>query len=427
MNKSLLKLKILVFVLLSSWALMGACDDMHGEARSEGWHQEVKTGPLQKEIDKLLPHSTLKLEKGVHHGPIHIKVPGVTIVGAPGAVITGDEVGSVIVIEADNVTIKDLTIRGSGLSYTQADSGIGLRSVNNTKIVGNTIEDCLFGIDVFSGDQNLIEGNFISSKNLEIGLRGDAIRLWSVTNSKVLNNKWSFARDVVSWYSSKIEFRGNEGTDSRYSIHSMYSKGLKIQDNTFKRNQVGIFLMYGSDFIISGNYIERAQGATGMGIGLKETSNIIAQNNTINYSAVGVLVDNTPFNAGSRNWFYGNRFAFNGKGVVLSNDLDGGEFKRNVFVGNLHDVETENRRGSRSIWDKNYWDKYVGFDEDNNGIGDTPYIIRIYGDSLRKSNPKSSLFYATPLFTLMGVIEEVANLGDPIIVLTDKNPNIVKK
>ena len=348
------------------------------------------------------------------------------IEGVPGTVLTGDEIGSVIVIEANGVTIKGLTIKGSGLSYTQADSGIGLRSVNNIKLLGNTIEDCLFGIDVYSGDNNLIEDNVISSKNLEIGLRGDAIRLWSVTNSKVLNNRWSHSREVVSWYSQKIDFRGNKGSDSRYSIHSMYSKGLKIQDNVFKRNQVGIFLMYGSDFIISNNYIERAQGATGMGIGLKETSNIIAQNNTINYSAVGVLVDNSPFNAGSRSWFYGNKFAFNGKGVVLSNDLVGGEFKRNSFVGNLQDVDTEHRRGSQSVWDKNTWDKYVGFDEDKNNVGDTPFVIRIYGDSLRKSNPKSSLFYGTPLFTLVGIIEEVANLGEPIIVLTDKNPNLLK-
>lgn len=419
--------RFLIIIILSSWALSGVCDDsMNPERPSEGWHQEVKTGPLQKEIDKLLPNSTLKLAKGLHHGPIHIKTPGIMIEGVPGTVLTGDEIGSVIVIEANGVTIKGLTIKGSGLSYTQADSGIGLRSVNNIKLLGNTIEDCLFGIDVYSGDNNLIEDNVISSKNLEIGLRGDAIRLWSVTNSKVLNNKWSHSRDVVSWYSQKIDFRGNKGSDSRYSIHSMYSKGLKIQDNVFKRNQVGIFLMYGSDFIISNNYIERAQGATGMGIGLKETSNIIAQNNTINYSAVGVLVDNSPFNAGSRSWFYGNKFAFNGKGVVLSNDLVGGEFKRNSFVGNLQDVDTEHRRGSQSVWDKNTWDKYVGFDEDKNNVGDTPFVIRIYGDSLRKSNPKSSLFYGTPLFTLVGIIEEVANLGEPIIVLTDKNPNLLK-
>lgn len=390
------------------------------------WHQQVVTGPLQSEIEKLLPNSTLKLPSGIHQGPIHIKTAGVTIEGVPGTIITGNGVGSVIVIEAPDVTIKGLRIKNSGLSYTQADSGIGLRSVDNIKLLNNTIVDCLFGIDVHSGTNILIEGNTISSKNLEVGLRGDAIRLWSVTNSHILKNTWSFSRDVVAWYSKKIVFKDNIGSDSRYSIHSMYAQGLSIQNNKFTRNQVGIFLMYGKDFLITNNTIERALGAAGMGIGLKESSNIIAQNNTINYSAIGVLIDNSPFNQGSKNWFYENTLAFNTKGVLLSNDLQGGEFKKNIFIGNLIDVDTDNRNGSRSLWDKNYWDKYLGFDEDKNKIGDKPYIIRKFGDTIKGSDPKTSFFNGTLLFTLIDIIEEVTNMGEPIIVLTDKNPHIIK-
>jgi nitrous oxidase accessory protein len=242
-----------------------------------------------------------------------------------------------------------------------------------------------------------------------------------------LNNKWSFSRDVVAWYSKKIVFKNNQGSDSRYSIHSMYSKGITIQNNTFRRNQVGIFLMYGSDFVITNNTIERALGAAGMGIGLKESSNIIAQNNTINYSSIGVLVDNSPFNSGSRNWFLGNTLAFNSKGVLLSNDQKGGEFKKNVFIGNLIDVDTDNRRGSNSIWDKNYWDKYLGFDEDKNNIGDKPYILRKFGDTIKGSDPKTSFFNGTLLFTLIDIIEEVTSIGEPIIVLVDKHPYILKE
>lgn len=416
-----------LFFVLASQIYFPICDASTNHARpSVSWHHKVETGPLQKEIEKLLPYSTLKLPRGVHQGPIHIKTEGVTIEGTLGAVIAGNGSGSVVVIEASNVTVIGLTIKGSGLSYTQADAGIGLRSVDNVKLINNTLEDCLFGIDVHSGNNILISGNSIASKNLEIGLRGDAIRLWSVTNSQVINNKWSFSRDVVAWYSKKIAFKKNQGSDSRYSIHSMYSQHLTIQNNKFMRNQVGIFLMYGSDFLITNNIIERAQGATGMGIGLKESSNIIAQNNTINYSAIGVLIDNSPFQQGSKNWFLGNTLAFNGKGVLLSNDLSGGEFKKNVFIGNLIDVDTDNRTGSRSIWDKNYWDKYVGFDQDQNKIGDKPFILRKFGDTIKGSDPKTAYFNGTLLFTLIDIVEEVTNIGDPIIVLVDKHPYILK-
>lgn len=405
---------------------MASDGGMNEERPAANWHQDVKTGPLQKEIDQLAPNGRLVLPKGNYQGPIHIKTSGVTIEGEPGTVISAGGKDSVIVISADDVTIKELTITGSGTSYTQADSGIGLRSVNNAKLQNNKIVDCLFGIDVYGGKNITIQGNDIASKNLDIGLRGDAIRLWTVTDSEVSENRWSHSRDVVSWYSKKILFKDNHGSDSRYSLHSMYSEHLRIQNNVFKRNKVGIFLMYGTDFIITNNHIEKALGATGMGIGLKESSNIFAQNNTINYSAVGILVDNSPFKVGSRNWFHGNKMAFNGKGVVLSNDLPGGEFKKNIFLGNLEDVDSESRNGSKSIWDKNYWDKYEGFDQNKDDIGDTSFIVRKYGDTLRGRDPKAAFFHGTPLVTLLRLIEEVANIGEPTVVLTDHNPLLVK-
>lgn len=419
------KLSVLILSLILPFASFEANgDSMNHMPESQSWHKEVKTGPLQKDVEKLLPGETLILEKGIHKGPIHIKTSGVTIKGKPGALVSGDNEGSIIVIEADDVTIEDLTLKESGGSYIDADSGIALRNSNNVRILNNKIIDSLFGIDVYSGNNILIKGNEITSKNLDIGMRGDAIRLWSVTDSEVLNNTWTHSRDVVSWYSKKIAFRGNKGSDSRYSIHSMYSQFLIIQNNHFSRNQVGIFLMYGSDFIITNNHIERAQGATGMGIGLKETSNILAQNNTINYSAVGVMVDNSPFKKGSRNWFHNNKFSFNGKGVLLSSDLPGGEFKKNIFLGNLDDVDTDKRHGSRSLWDKNIWDKYQGFDKDNNNVGDTAFIIRKYGETLKGTNPKSAFFFGTPLFSLLSLIEEVTNFGNPVTVLEDKNPQL---
>lgn len=418
----------LVFIIFLS---LSPLNSVRGEGMSDdrvavSWHKDVKTGPLQEKIDQLKDNEVLHLPKGTYVGPIVIRTPGVTLSGESGTIITAQGKDSVIVVEANNVTIKGLKITGSGTSYTQADSGIGLRSSNNVHLLDNEIVDCLFGIDVYGGENLLIKGNVISSKNLEIGLRGDAMRLYNITESEVSKNKWSHSRDVVSWYSKKILFKGNEGSDSRYSLHSMYSQHLKIQDNVFRRNTVGIFLMYGNDFIITNNIIERSLGATGMGIGLKESSNIFAQNNTINYSAVGVLVDNSPFKVGTRNWFHGNKLAFNGKGVVVSNDLPGGEFKRNIFLGNLEDVESENRKGSRSIWDKNVWDKYSGFDQNGDYVGDTPFVVRRYGDTLLGSNPKTAFFYGSPLLTLLELIEKITNAGDPIIILTDMNPQLSK-
>lgn len=421
----LLKKTALLYILLLS-AVCFSADNTGNKSRPTTWHKKVVTGTLQQKLENISPNSIIVLPKGVYQGPIHIKIPGITIKGEPGAVIDGAEKGSVVVVEASNVTLQGLTLRGSGKSHAQTDAGVSLRSSENIKIINNRIEDCLFGIDVHSGKNILIKGNFISSKSVSIALRGDAIRLWNVKGASIEDNKWQFSRDAVLWYSKDISFKGNEGSDSRYSIHSMYSEGVKIQNNKFTRNQVGIFLMYGSNFLISRNIITKSLGPTGMGIGIKESSNIIVQENTINYSSTGLLVDNSPYKPGTRNWIFSNTFSFNGRGILLSNDMRGGVFKRNSFIGNLEDVVTENRKGSNGKWEKNYWDKYLGFDENNDKVGDQPFILKSYGESLRGSNPKTALFYGSPLVSLVSLIEKIINIGEPMIVLIDKHPHILK-
>lgn len=396
------------------------------KTRATNWYKKVRTGTLQKRLDEIAPYSTLTLKKGIYQGPIHIKKAGVTIRGEEGSIINGNELGSVIVVEADDITIEGLVLSGSGKSYDQTDAGISLRSVKNIKIINNHIEDCLFGIDGHSGEKIFIKGNEISSNNIDVGLRGDAIRLWNVNGSKIEDNTWSHSRDTVVWYSKNIIFKNNTGSNSRYSIHSMYSAAVKIQNNTFYKNQVGIFIMYGSDFLLYGNKISKSLGPTGMGIGLKESSNILVQNNTINYSSIGLLVDNSPYEPETKSRILGNTFSFNGQAILLSNDMLGGEFKRNRFIGNLEDVTTENRKGSHGLWNENYWDQYLGFDEDNNKIGDQPFVIEKTEESFKEDYPNAAIFYGSPLFVLVNLIKKIIKVGKPRIVLIDKNPHLLE-
>lgn len=418
--------KWVILFLILQFNLVFANDGMGVEkTRPTTWYKEVKTGPLQMKLDALSVGETLTLTKGVYQGPIHIKKDGITIKGEAGVVIDGNEQGSVIVIEATDVTVEGLSLNRSGQSYDQTDSGISIRSGSNIKILNNHLKDCLFGIDAHSGKNILISGNTISSQNIEIGLRGDAIRLWNINGAKIMGNHWSYSRDAVVWYSKNIVFNANTGSYSRYSIHSMYSQAVTIQNNNFFKNQVGIFLMYGSNFVLYGNTISSSLGPTGMGIGLKESSNILVQNNTINYSSVGILVDNTPYVPESKSRILGNTLSFNGRAVLLSHDLPGGEFKRNHFIGNLEDVATENRNGSQSIWDKNFWDGYIGFDTNNDNIGDQPFVVEKVEESFKEDYPDAAIFYGSPLFVLINLIKKVVNVGKPKVILIDKNPQLV--
>lgn len=111
--------------------------------------------------------------------------------------------------------------------------------------------------------------------------------------------------------------------------------------------------------------------------------------------------------------------------MLLSHDLPGGEFKRNHFIGNLEDVATENRNGSQSIWDKNFWDGYIGFDTNNDNIGDQPFVVEKVEESFKEDYPDAAIFYGSPLFVLINLIKKVVNVGKPKVILIDKNPQLV--
>jgi nitrous oxidase accessory protein len=389
------------------------------------WRQQTIVGELQLRVNELKQGDTLHLKSGRHEGPIIIRTPHVTIEGSHGTVIDGQGHASVIVIQADGVKLKNLTIRGSGSSHDQVDAGIAVLAVRNIEIQAVRIEDCLFGIDVAGAEDVKLENSHIASKKLELGVRGDAIRLWSSKRVNIIGNTWTDTRDAVVWYSQNVNFERNRAQRARYSVHSMYTKSLIIRDNVFEHNSVGIFIMYGEGTSVLRNVIKHSLGPTGLALGLKETSNVFAQDNSFIYCAAGILVDNSPMAPNSRNWFQNNLTAYNEVGVLLGGTREGNEFRGNIFRGNSRDVDSETRQPSRSLWLGNTWDQYDGFDRNKDGIGDTAFVVRRYGDLLTSSHPSARFFHGSPILVFIELMERLLPLTDPIELATDTQPRLL--
>jgi nitrous oxidase accessory protein len=205
----------------------------------------------------------------------------------------------------------------------------------------------------------------------------------------------------------------------------MYTKSLMIRDNVFEYNSVGIFIMYGEGTSIVGNVIKHSLGPTGLALGLKETSNVFAQDNSFIYCAAGILVDNSPLAPDSRNWFQNNLTAYNEVGVLLAGTKEGNEFRGNIFKGNAKDVDSETRKPSQSLWDGNYWDQYDGFDRNHDGVGDTAYVVRRYGDLLTSAHPSARFFHGSPVLVFIELIERLLPLTDPVELAKDLRPKLI--
>ena len=381
--------------------------------------------PLQELVDKAPEGSVLKVPAGNYSGPVLLKKP-LTIEGEGEVVIDGGDKGTVFVLETNRAVLRNLTITGSGDSHDSDDTCLNIRGHGNL-IENLNIADCLFGIDLKQADHNIVRNNKVRSKNFELGVRGDGIRLWYSNDNLIENNLVTDSRDMVAWYSHRNTYRGNEGRRSRYSIHFMFANDNIVENNRFYDNSVGVYFMYMEGGVARNNIISHATGATGMALGFKESSDILIENNEIIYCGVGVGSDLSPFQPDTTIRFVNNRFAFNGIAIQLTSELGGNEMHGNTFEGNLTDVFQAGRGdGVKNKWSGNYFDTYQGFDRDEDGIGDTPHEDYAYADRLWMEIPNARFFKTSPVLELLDFLERLAPFSSPSLQAKDDKPLYLK-
>lgn len=128
----------------------------------------------------------------------------------------------------------------------------------------------------------------------------------------------------------------------------------------------------------------------------------------------GICFDQTNTAYHLQNWVDGNRFLRNGVGLLMrsaqTNIIDGNEFISNdsfaIIVSDCHSGEANNHFGANNFIDNNnqmiqacdscdnnrwvyfehnFWSDYAGSDTNNDGHGETPYLI--YGGMAEDTHP----------------------------------------
>jgi nitrous oxidase accessory protein len=386
----------------------------------------LSANALQDAIDKAPKGSIIKLPNGVYKGKITINKP-LTILGiGDNVVIDGEEDGTVITVSSSFVTLKNLKIINSGNLNHTLDAAIKLKDVSQCEISDCVIKDCLFGIDMQMVKNSIVQRNTMSSKDLDLGLRGDGLRLWYSNENKIFKNHLIHSRDMVVWYSHGNEIAENIGEHCRYSLHFMYAGKNLVRDNRYKYNSVGIFFMYSNDTVATGNIIKSSLGATGMGIGMKEVSNFTIKDNTILYCAQGFYIDHSPFEPDTKNFLNGNKLLYNAEAIHFHSLSENNVIKKNIIQGNIEDIVNDSRGAKTDLNEivSNYWDNYTGFDRDGDNIGDTSHKVYQYADQLWVYNQSVKFFYGSPVISLLNFLAKLAPFSEPIFLLEDKEPKV---
>lgn len=378
--------------------------------------------PFQELVDKAEPGSVLKPPPGIYAGPVTIDKP-LTIDGGGLVTIDAGDKGTVMMLNASNSVLRGLRLTGSGDSHDTDDSCLDVRGHDNL-IEDVVVDNCLFGIDLKQVNNSTVRRNKVSSKNLELGVRGDGLRLWYSHDNLIEGNEIVDSRDMVAWYSHRNRFIDNLGRRSRYSIHFMFANDNVVDGNRFYDNAVGVYFMYTEGGAATNNIISHATGATGMGIGFKEASGTLIENNEIIYCGIGIGSDLSPFQPDSTIEVRNNRLAYNGIAIQFNSETGGNNMRGNLFEGNLTQVSYGGRSedSSKNFWEGNFWDDYQGFDRNGDGIGDNAHELYSYADRIWIELPMARFFRSSPVLELLDFLERLAPFSAPDLILRDQKP-----
>lgn len=380
---------------------------------------------IQRLIDEAAHGSIVEPTPGVYEGAIRITKP-ITLDGRGEVTIDAGGEGSVIEVTAADVTLRGLIVTGSGKSVSGESAGIKANA-GPIIIENNRIRDVYFGIDLKQSPGSIIRNNTIVGKDLELGRRGDGIRLWWSHGCVIEHNTIRDSRDMVFWYSEDLKIQDNSVIDSRYGLHFMYSHNTAVRENHLTGNSVGIYLMYSNSIRLIQNQIDNNRGSSGYGIGLKDCDDIEVESNLLAANRVGIYIDNSPSSADSTGIIRSNKIAFNEVGLLATPNTHDNTVYNNGFIENEEQVSVHG--GGQLFLNEfasdekgNFWSDYNGFDRDHDGLGEFAYEPRSLFRTMLAREPNLRLFVHSPAQQAIELTARAFPELDPDPMLSDPRP-----
>lgn len=367
-------------------------------ANGREWTLAAGAGTLLSALEQAEPGDTVRLGPGEYAGPITLAKP-VVLIGEPGARLVGNGAGSVVTITAEDVTVKGLEIVGSGSSHEDIDSGIkATKSAKRARIIGNSLEENLYGIDIHGAVDSLVRGNkIIGRRDHRMNTRGNGIYVWNAPGSVFEENRIRYGRDGLFVNISRDNiFRDNLFEDLRFAIHYMHTQDSEISGNVSRNNHVGYAMMFSRDLIIRDN---QSISDRDHGVMLNYVVDANVEGNLVRGGGEKCLF---MYNA-NKNRIAGNRFEACPIGIHFTAGSDRNAITGNAFIANQTQVKFV---GSRWVeWSAdgrgNFWSDHAAFDIDGDGYAEMPYRPNDLIDHVLWTQPAARLLLGSPAVQLI--------------------------
>ena len=355
-------------------------------------------GSLAAAIAGAAPGDVLKQRDGANTGPDTIDRP-LTVTGPRGAVVDGLGEGSVITINALDVTLTGFTITGSGRVNQNLDAGVKIvEGADRARIEGLLVTGNMHGIDVHGGrDTAVLANEIVGTRSPRMNERGNGIYVWNSPGTRLERNVIRYGRDgIFSNASSKSFYRDNIMRDLRFAVHFMYTRNTEVSGNISIGNHLGFAIMFSDRAKIRNNL---SLGDREHGLMLNYANNADVTGNLVRGGTKKCLF---IYNA-HKNLIWNNRFEGCDIGIHFTAGSEKNVLTDNAFIANREQVKYVGTRNME--WSHegkgNFWSDHPAFDLNGDGIADSFYRPNDLMDQILWSQPAASLLTGSPAVQLV--------------------------
>lgn len=373
----------------------------------EGNCTEIRVVPgansLHRAISKAVPGDTLIIQAGLYREHELIIDKKLALIGTGYPQIDGENKYQLLLVKADGVSISGLQLQHVGKASMTDMAGIKIVGAKNIAIFNNRLLNNTFGVYLQNASQCRVINNLIHCDVSDEVNGGNGIHAWKSDHLTIEKNTVYGQRDgiyfefVTDSHISQNRSFGN----SRYGLHFMFSHHDTYTQNIFQDNGAGVAVMYSKGVVMRDNLFLHNWGDSSYGLLLKEITDSYIEHNRFVKNTVGLHMESTTRIEVKRNLFQDNGWA-----ARVQASCSGGDFTGNNFIGNSFDVAT-NGTMMLNTFNRNYWDKYDGYDLNRNNVGDVPYYpVSVYSVITEKI-PSAMILYHSLLSDIMDQVEKV--------------------
>ncbi len=327
----------------------------------------------------------------------------VEISGENYPVIDGEGKSQIFTVKVNNVTLRGLIIKNTGLSYVKDIAAIKAMNIKNLTVDNCKLIKNFFGIYLSKCTNCHIKNNSIEASDLSESSSANGIHQWYCDGIDIQNNYIHGHRDGIYLEFSRNAFMRNNISENnlRYGLHFMFSDSCTYQDNIFRHNGSGVAVMYTKRITMIHNRFEKNWGSAAYGMLLKEISDSRIQDNIFTENTVAVFAESC-----NRITVTHNEFSRNGWAIKVFASSTGNSFTANNFFGNSFNVST-NSTHNTNTFTGNYWSEYNGYDLNRDGIGDIPFRpVRLFSLLIEK-HPPALILLRSVFVDVMDVAERI--------------------